>query len=45
VKVLARMRRAGIQVVCSESVGFEWFGDSSQACFLEIWSLFKKGDQ
>jgi len=39
--VLARMRHSGIQVVCSESVGFEWIEDSSQACFREVWSLFK----
>jgi nicotinamidase-related amidase len=39
--VLGRMRHSGIQVVCTESVGFEWIGDSSQSCFREIWSLFK----
>jgi nicotinamidase-related amidase len=41
--VLARMRHSGIQVVSTESVGFEWIGDSSQSCFREIWSLFKQG--
>jgi len=41
--VLKRMRHGGIQVVSSESVGFEWIGDSSQACFREVWSLFKQG--
>lgn len=39
--VLERMRHSGIQVVCTESVGFEWIGDSSQPCFREVWSLFK----
>jgi nicotinamidase-related amidase len=39
--VLKRMRHSGIQVVCTESVGFEWIGDSAQPCFREIWSLFK----
>lgn len=39
--VLKRMRHSGIQVVCTESVGFEWIGDSSQSCFRAIWSLFK----
>lgn len=39
--VLERMRHSGIQVVCAESVGFEWIGDSSQPCFREVWSLFK----
>lgn len=39
--VLKRMRHSGIQVVCTESVGFEWIGDSTQSCFRGIWSLFK----
>jgi nicotinamidase-related amidase len=39
--VVQRMRHSGIQVVCAESVGFEWIGDSAQACFREVWSLFK----
>ena len=39
--VLKRMRHSGIHVVCTESVGFEWIGDSSQSCFRAIWSLFK----
>ena len=39
--VLNRMRHSGIQVVCAESVGFEWIGDSSNDCFREVWSLFK----
>ncbi|MBK1642421.1 isochorismatase [Chromatium okenii] len=39
--VLERMRHSGIQVVCTESVGFEWLGDSSDAQFREVWSLFK----
>ncbi len=39
--VLERMRHSGIQVVCTESVGFEWLGDSSDAQFRDVWSLFK----
>ena len=39
--VLARMRQCGIQVVCTESVGFEWLGDSTDAQFRDVWSLFK----
>ncbi|PQJ95675.1 isochorismatase family protein [Chromatium okenii] len=39
--VLARMRQGGIQVLCTESVGFEWLGDSSDAQFRDVWSLFK----
>lgn len=39
--VLERMRHSGIQVVCAESVGFEWIGDSTDAQFREVWSLFK----
>jgi nicotinamidase-related amidase len=42
--VLDRMRHSGTQVVCTESVGFEWLGDSSDAQFREIWSLFKALD-
>ncbi|MCG6896711.1 MAG: isochorismatase family protein [Thiocapsa sp.] len=42
--VLERMRHCGIQVVCSESVGFEWIGDSTDAQFREVWSLFKAPD-
>lgn len=42
--VLERMRHCGIQVVCTESVGFEWIGDSSDAQFREVWSLFKTHD-
>lgn len=39
--VLERMRSCGIQVVCTESVGFEWLGDSTDAQFRDVWSLFK----
>ena len=39
--VLDRMRQCGIQVVCTESVGFEWIGDSNQEHFRAVWSLFK----
>jgi nicotinamidase-related amidase len=42
--VLERMRHGGPQVVCTESVAFEWLGDSSDAQFREIWSLFKAAD-
>ncbi|MBK1707590.1 MULTISPECIES: isochorismatase family protein [Marichromatium] len=40
--VLERMRHCGIQVVCTESVGFEWLGDSSDEQFRAVWSLFKE---
>lgn len=39
--VLDRMRHGGVQVVCAESVGFEWIGDSSQDHFKSVWSVFK----
>lgn len=39
--VLERMRHGGVQVVCAESVGFEWLGDSGDPQFREVWSLFK----
>lgn len=39
--VLDRMRHCGVQVLCTESVGFEWIGDSSDEQFREVWSLFK----
>ncbi|NEV60627.1 isochorismatase family protein [Thiorhodococcus minor] len=39
--VLDRMRHGGVQVVCTESVGFEWIGDSTDAQFRDVWSLFK----
>ena len=39
--VLKRMRHCGIHVTCTESVGFEWVGDSTQEHFKEVWSLFK----
>jgi nicotinamidase-related amidase len=39
--VLDRMRHGGIQVVCTESVGFEWIGDSSMEHFRAVWSLFR----
>jgi nicotinamidase-related amidase len=39
--VLKRMRHCGIHVTCTESVGFEWLGDSTQEHFKEVWSLFK----
>jgi nicotinamidase-related amidase len=42
--VLERMRHAGPQVVCTESVGFEWLADSSDAHFREVLSLFKSAD-
>jgi nicotinamidase-related amidase len=38
---LDRMRHCGIQVVCTESVGFEWLGDSADAQFRGVLSLFK----
>jgi nicotinamidase-related amidase len=39
--VLDRMRQGGVHVVCAESVGFEWIGDSSLEHFRPVWSLFK----
>ena len=39
--VLARMRNSGVQVSCTESVAFEWIGDSSNEHFREVWSLFR----
>jgi nicotinamidase-related amidase len=39
--VLARMRNSAIQVSCTESVAFEWIGDSSNEHFREVWSLFR----
>jgi nicotinamidase-related amidase len=39
--VLKRMRHGGIQVTCTESVGFEWVGDSAQPHFRELLALFK----
>jgi nicotinamidase-related amidase len=38
---LERMRHCGIQVVNSESVAFEWLGDSHHEKFREISALFK----
>jgi nicotinamidase-related amidase len=38
---LDRMRHCGIHVVCTESVGFEWLGDSADTQFREVLSLFK----
>ncbi|MBK1644234.1 isochorismatase [Thiocapsa imhoffii] len=42
--ILERMRHGGVQVVCTESVGFEWLGDSSDTQFREVWTLFKQTD-
>ena len=39
--VLDRMRAGGVQVSCTESVAFEWIGDSAQEHFREVWSLFR----
>lgn len=39
--VLERMRHGGVQVLCTESVAFEWIGDSTQEHFRAVWSLFK----
>ncbi len=38
---LARMRHAGIHVSNTESIAFEWIGDSSNASFREVSRLFK----
>jgi len=39
--VLDRMRAGGIQVSCTESVAFEWIGDSSNPHYRDVWSLFR----
>jgi len=36
-----RMRHSGIQITSSESVAFEWLGDSTHEHFREILALFK----
>ena len=38
---LERMRACGIQVVNTESVAFEWLGDSGHKEFREVSALFK----
>lgn len=38
---LKRMRHCGIHVVTSESVGFEWVGDSADHHFRDILAIFK----
>ncbi|WP_295447885.1 isochorismatase family protein [uncultured Thiodictyon sp.] len=39
--VLDRMRNGGVQVSCTESVAFEWIGDSTNEHFRDVWSLFR----
>jgi nicotinamidase-related amidase len=36
-----RMRHGGIQITNTESVAFEWLGDSTHDRFREVWSLFR----
>jgi nicotinamidase-related amidase len=36
-----RMRSSSIQITNSESVAFEWLGDSTHERFREVWSLFR----
>jgi nicotinamidase-related amidase len=38
---LERMRHSGIQVTNTESVAFEWVGDSTHAHFREVSAMFK----
>jgi nicotinamidase-related amidase len=38
---LERMRHCGIQVTTTESVAFEWVGDSAHARFREVSGMFK----
>jgi len=38
---IERMRQGGVQVTNTESVSFEWLGDSSHASFREVSRLFK----
>jgi len=39
--VLDRMRAGSVQVSCTESVAFEWIGDSTHERFREVWALFR----
>jgi nicotinamidase-related amidase len=39
--VLARMRNSGVQVSCTESVAFEWIGDSTNEHYRAVWSMFR----
>lgn len=41
INAIERMRQAGVQVTNTESVAFEWLGDSSHANFREVSRLFK----
>jgi len=36
-----RMRHAGIQITNTESIAFEWLGDSTHEHFRKVWSLFR----
>jgi nicotinamidase-related amidase len=36
-----RMRHSGIHITSTESVGFEWLGDSTHEHFRAVWSLFR----
>jgi nicotinamidase-related amidase len=38
---LERMRHSDIQITNSESVAFEWLGDSTHAQFRAVWELFR----
>ncbi|MBB1075460.1 isochorismatase family protein [Rhodoferax sp. 4810] len=38
---IQRMRHAGIQIVNTESVAFEWVGDSNSENFRAVWELFR----
>ncbi len=39
---LERMSRCGIHVTNTESVAFEWLGDSNHEQFRPVWQLFKR---
>jgi nicotinamidase-related amidase len=41
INAVERMRQSGIQITNTESVAFEWLGDSSHERFREVWSLFR----
>jgi nicotinamidase-related amidase len=41
VNAVERMRHCGIQITSTESVAFEWLGDSTHERFRAVWSLFR----
>jgi nicotinamidase-related amidase len=41
INAIERMRQSGVQVTNTESIAFEWLGDSNHANFREVSRLFK----